>query len=78
MVAEHERAWKFLLEATVDGPFEETMVAAQTLEQAWHVIVGWGLTTSDADKALLMRQLETVQMEVGEDPKFISLESTSS
>ena len=46
------------------------MLAAQTLEQAWHVIVGWGLPTSDAEKALLVRQLETVQMEVGEDPKI--------
>ena len=70
VVAEHERAWTFLLEATVDAPFEETMLAAQTLEQAWHVIVGWGLPTSDAEKALLVRQLETVQMEVGEDPKI--------
>ena len=32
VVAEHERAWTFLLEATVDAPFEETMLAAQTLE----------------------------------------------
>ena len=54
-----------LLEATVDAPFEETMLAAQTMEQAWHVIVGWGLPTSNAKKALLVRQLETVQMEVG-------------
>ena len=51
----------------MDAPFEETMLAAQTLEQAWHVIVGWGLPTSDAEKPLLVRQLETVQMEVGED-----------
>ena len=34
VVAEHERAWTFLLEATVDAPFEETMLAAQTLELA--------------------------------------------
>ena len=30
VVAEHERAWTSLLEATVDAPFEETMLAAQT------------------------------------------------
>ena len=70
VVADHERAWTFLLEVTVDAPFEETMLAAQTLEQAWHVIVGWGLPTSDAEKALLVRQLETVQMVVDEDPKI--------
>ena len=70
VVADHERAWTFLLEATLDAPFEETMFAAQTLEQAWHVIVGWGSPTSDAEKALLVRQLETVQMIVGEDPKI--------
>ena len=40
VVAEHERAWMFLLEATVDAPFEETMLTAKTLEQAWYVIVG--------------------------------------
>ena len=34
------------------------------------VIVGWGLPTSDAEKALLVRQLETVQMVVGEDAKI--------
>ena len=70
VVAEHERAWTFLVEATVDALFEETVLAAQTLKQAWHVIVGWGLPTSDAEKALLVRQPETVQMEVGEDPKI--------
>ena len=54
----------------MDAPFEETMLAAQTLEQAWHVIVGWGLPTSDAQETLLVRQLETVQMELGEDPRI--------
>ena len=32
--------------------------------------MGWGLPTSDAEKALLARQLKTVQMVVGEDPKI--------
>ena len=36
VVADHERPRTFLLEATVDASFEETMLAAQTLEQAWH------------------------------------------
>ena len=70
VVAEYERAWTFLLKATVDAPCQETMLAAQTLEQAWHVIVGWGLPTSDAKKTLLVRQLETAQMVVGEDLKI--------
>ena len=72
VVADHGRAWTFLLEATVDAPFEETMLAAQTLEQACNVIVGWGLPTinSDTEKASLVRQLETVQMVVGEEPKI--------
>ena len=54
----------------MDAPFEETMLAAQTLEQAWHVIVGWDSPTNDAEKALLVRQLETIQMVVGADPKI--------
>ena len=33
VVAEHEKAWTFSLEA-VDAPFEEIMLAAQTLERA--------------------------------------------
>ena len=70
VVAEHERAWIFLLEATVNAPLEEKMHSEQTLEQAWHVIVDWGLPTIDAEKALLVRQLETVQMVVGENPKI--------
>ena len=69
-VADHERALIFLLESTGDAPFEETML--------WHFIVGWGLPTSDAEKAPFVRQLETVQMVVGEDPKIYSLESTHS
>ena len=32
--------------------------------------MGWGLLTSDAEKALLARQLKTVQMVVREDPKI--------
>ena len=32
VVAEHERAWIFLLEATVDATFQETMLTAQMLE----------------------------------------------
>ena len=70
VMADHERAWTIPLEATVDAPCEETMLAAQTLEQAWHVIVGWGLPTSDAEKALLVHQLETVQTVGGKGSKI--------
>ena len=68
--ADHERAWTFLLKATVDAPIEETIHAGQTLELARHFIVGRGLPTSDAEKAPLVRQLEIFQMVVGEDPKI--------
>ena len=30
----------------------------------------WGLPTGDTEKALIVHQLETVQMVVGEDPKI--------
>ena len=33
-VADHEKAWGFLLDATVDAPFEERLLAARTLEEA--------------------------------------------
>ena len=36
----------------------------------WEVIQGWSLPTSDAEKALLVGQLETMQMFPGEHPKL--------
>lgn len=47
------------------------MLACETLDRVWYVIVvGWGLPSSDAENALIGRQPEPVQMVVAdEDPK---------
>ena len=69
-VVDHKRAWCFLLDATADAPFEESLMAATNLVEAWHIIVSWGLPDSDAEKTLLVRQLETTKMLDDEDPKL--------
>ena len=60
--SDHEKAWSFLLDATVDAPFEQRLLAANTLEEAWDIIVGWHLPTTDSEKELLLHQLENVEM----------------
>ena len=39
-VSDHEKGWSFLLDATADAPFEQRLLAAHTLEEAWYIIVG--------------------------------------
>ena len=69
-VVDHEKAWAFLLDATTDAPFEQRLLAATTLEEAWHTITGWHLPTTDCDNELLLHQLENVEMAKDEDPKL--------
>ena len=49
---------------------DEKLVACSCVPEVWEVIQGWYLPTSDAEKALLVGQLETIQMFTGEDPKL--------
>ena len=69
-VADHEKAWAFLLDPTTDAPFEDRLLAAHTLEEAWWIIVGWHLPTTDTEKELRVHELENIQMTAGEDPKL--------
>ena len=69
-VSDYEKAWSFLLDATADAPFEARLLAATTLEEAWHIIAGWYLPTTNSEKELLLHQLENVEMAKDEDPKL--------
>ena len=69
-VADHEKAWGFLLDATTDAPSEETLLACKTLEEAWWTIVGRHLPTTESEKDMLSHQLENVELVAGEDPKL--------
>ena len=69
-VADHEKAWGFLLDATTYAPFEERLQACKTLEEARWTIVGWHLPTTDSEKKLITYQLENAQMAADEDPKL--------
>ena len=67
-VADHEKAWGFLVDATTDAPFKERLLACKTLEEAWWTIVGSRLRTTDSEKEFLTHQLKNAQMAADEDP----------
>ena len=69
-VADHEKARGLLLDATADAPSEERLLAARTLEEAWYIITGWHLPTTEREKELLTHQHENAQMAADEDPKL--------
>ena len=71
LVADHPKAWGYLLEATYNTEIEEKLVACSRVPEVWEAIQGWSLPTSEAEKALLVGQLETIQMLSGEDPKLV-------
>ena len=68
LVADHQKAWGYLLGTTCDREIEEKLVACSCVPEAWELIRGWYLPTSDAEKTLPVEHLETVQMFPGEDP----------
>ena len=69
-MADHQIAWGYLLEATCSTKIEEKLVACSCVPEVWEVIQGWSLPTSAAEKALLVGQLETINIFSGEDPKL--------
>ncbi|CAB1099503.1 unnamed protein product [Ectocarpus sp. CCAP 1310/34] len=70
LVAAHQRAWGYMLEATCGTDIEERLGACDCVPEAWSVIHEWLLPTLDAEKTLLVRRLETIEMHPGEDPKL--------
>lgn len=71
-MADHQKIIDIFVggEATVDAPFENTMLAAQTLEQTWHVIPGRSFPCGDAEKEPFLPQMKTVDKVVDKDPKI--------
>ena len=69
-VRDHQRAWCFLLDATADAPFEDRLLGCKTLEEAWWIIIGWHMPTTDSEKELLSHQLESAKMATDENPKL--------
>ena len=64
--------WKvrqYLLEATCNTDIEEKLAACNFVHEAWGVVTEWTLPASEAEKTLLVQQLENVIMYPDEDPK---------
>ena len=70
MVVAHLRAADLLFEACRDATFETRMYACSSVPELWAMIEKWFRPNTNADKHLLRRQLETVRMEEGSDPKI--------
>ena len=70
LVADHQKAGEYLLEATRNTETKKQLAACSCVLEAWEVIQGMSLPTSDAKKALVMVQLEIIQRFPGEDPNY--------
>ena len=65
-----QAAWACLLDATAGAAFEERVLSAVTVRDAWCQILSWTGPSSEAEKLFLERQLETVPNYGDEDPKL--------
>ena len=69
-VQQAQAAWACLLDATAGAAFEERVLSAVTVRDAWCQILSWTGPSSEAEKLFLERQLETVPNYGDEDPKL--------
>ena len=69
-VQQAQAAWACLLDATAGAAFEERVLSAVTVRDAWCQILSWTGPSSEAEKLFLERQLETVPNYGDENPKF--------
>ena len=76
-VQQAQAAWACLLDATAGAAFEERVLSAVTVRDAWCQILSWTGPSSEAETFFLERQLETVPNYGDEDPKLSFLEWTS-
>ena len=65
-----QAAWACLLDATAGAAFEERVLSAVTVRDAWCQILSWTGPSSEAETLFLERQLETVPNYGDENPKF--------
>ena len=68
-VRDNWKVWQYLLEATCNTDIEEKLAACNSVHEAWGVVTEWTLPASEAEKTLLVQQLENVTMYPAEDPK---------
>ena len=68
-VRDNWKVWQYLLEATCNTDIEEKLTACNSVLEAWGVVTEWTLPVSEAEKTLLVQQLENVTMYPDEDPK---------
>ena len=68
-VQQAQAAWACLLDATAGAAFEERVLSAMTVGDAWCQVLNWTGPPSKAETSLLERQLETVRNYGDEDPK---------
>ena len=65
-----QAAWACLLDATAGAAYEERVLSAVTMRDAWCQILNWTGPSSEAEIIFLERQLETVLNYGDEDPKL--------
>ena len=65
-----QAAWACLLDATAGAGFEERVLSAVTVRDAWCQILNWTGPSSEAETLFLESQLETVPNYGDEDPKL--------
>ena len=68
-VRDNWKVWQYLLEATFNIDIEEKLAACNSVLEAWGVVTEWTLPVSEAEKTLLVQQLDNVTMYPDEDPK---------
>ena len=65
-----QAAWACLLDATAGAAFEERVLSAVTVRDAWCQFLSWTGPSSEAETFFLERQLETVPNYGDENPKL--------
>ena len=69
-VQQAQAAWACLLDATAGASFEERVLSAVTVRDAWCQVLSWTGPSSEAETFFLERQLETVPNYGDENPKL--------
>ena len=69
-VQQAQAGWACLLDATSGAGFEERVLSAMTVRDAWCQVFDWTGPSSESETLLLERQLETVRNYEDEDPNL--------
>ena len=69
-VQQAQVAWAYLLDATAGAAFEDRVLSAMTVRDAWCQVLSWTGPSSEAETLSLERQLKTVRNYGDEDLKL--------